>query len=219
MRNNKILKGVKGVIAGSLLLLGAASANAGTIFFTNCWSSCSSIDASDGDVISSIATLEFANNGTGGVDFVLTNTIANLFPSDLSAFIGQLFFNTSAAPTSIINWSDNIDDITRTDSPFTNASLQFNVLADFANSGGPGNLRINNGESASWTFTDFDESSVELPAMVHIQATAFNGGSVKVVDGGTIIEEPFPVPEPGMLVLLGSALMGLALGRKRKARA
>jgi hypothetical protein len=35
---------------------------------------------------------------------------------------------------------------------------------------------------------------------------------------GTIVEEPFPVPEPGMLVLFGSALLGLGLTRKRKAK-
>jgi hypothetical protein len=211
---NKLLKGV---IAGSLLLMGAANANAGTIFFTNCLSTCSSIDASDGDVVSSVANLSFSGNGSGGVDFVLTNTMANLFPLDTSAFIGQLFFNTAIAPTSIINQSANIQSITP--GSVTNASIQFDVLADFANSGGPGNLRINNGESASWTFTGFAESDVLLPAMVHIQATAFNGGSVKVTDGGTIVEDPFPVPEPGILLLLGSALMGLALGKKRKAKA
>ncbi len=34
---------------------------------------------------------------------------------------------------------------------------------------------------------------------------------------GGITEEPFPVPEPGMMLLLGSALLGLGLAKRRKA--
>src|SRR5688500_10044871 len=129
---NKILKGV---IAGTLLLVGAASANAGTINFVNCWSTCSSLGVSDGSVVPSVATLVFNDNGSGGVDFILTNIIGNMFPADTSAFLGQLWFNTAVAPTGITNLSANIDSIVA--GAFNNASLQFDVFGNFENGGGP----------------------------------------------------------------------------------
>lgn len=223
---NKLLKGI---IAGSLLLVGGANANAGIINFSSCWSSCANISLTPDNVGvpvgAVLATLQYDQAGAD-VNFVLTNTIGNLYPGNTTTFLSQLFFNigVSIAESAIVNESANIDAIDI--GVFTNASLNFDVDAELQVSGGPGNLRLTNGETASWTFLNFTAANVLTPAMVHFQSLP-NGQSVKITQGGgggcnpdiEDCDEPFPVPEPGMLVLLGSALMGLGLAKKRKAKA
>ncbi len=197
-------------VAGALFM-GAGAANAGTINFTNCWSSCTTLGVDVGDSVGTVATLDFVNNGSN-VDFTLTSLFTDYDPAATAVFLSELFFNTAVKPTSIINKSANIDSITYS-LDLTNAGLKFDIDANFANK--PAD-RILSGDIATWTFTNFSEDDVLTPAMVHFQGFA-NGGSVKIVDGSTIIENPREVPEPGILVLFGTALMGLGLSRKRKA--
>ncbi len=202
---------VRKILLASAALLLTASANAVIINFDTCQSSCPNVGAMQGDTIETLATLEYTDNGAGGVDFVLTNTISNRYPGDSSSFISELFFGGNGAP-SLSNLSSNIDSISYSGGGFTNAGISFNWDVNLANSGGPSSQRIVDGDTASWTANGVSVADFFLPAMVHFQALSTNGGSVKIVGTNT---PPQPVPAPAALGLLLLGMMGLRLRQQR----
>lgn len=200
-------------------LLFSFNANSALITFTNCWSSCSNIGLVGADntglyVGVSLATLEYTEVAPGVVNFTLTNTIGNLYTGNTSTFISELFFGGDfTAGVAVSNTSSNIDSIDFTTSGFTNAALSFNWDTNLANSGGPGNLRLTNTETASWTLSaaGLSESNFFTPAMVHFQALP-NGGSVKIINGTTVVITSIPEPESLLIFALG--LFGLILTKR-----
>ena len=197
-------------LTAGLLCIG--NANAGTINFNTCWSSCENIGTTQNGSISTVATLEYLTNGTN-VDFTLTNSIANLYTGNSTTFLSELFFNFAdgKAPTAIIDESSNIDSISIAFGAITNASLGFDVDVNLANSGGPNSLRIFNGDSATWTFVNFAIADLSLPAMAHFQALPKNDGSVKIISG---VQN---VPEPATLFLFSCGLLFLVFIQRQRA--
>ena len=181
---------------------------------------------SNGDTLPvSLATLEYVDNGTGGVDFTLTNTFSALDSGNTDTFISELFFGSSIGATSVTNMSSNIDAIDYSAGGFTNAALTFNYDTNLANSGGPNNLRLTDGETATWTFENYAVGDFQLPAMVHFQSLP-NGGSVKITavggsTGGTTGGSTGgttggpQVPEPSTYAMFGMAFGMFAFLRYR----
>ncbi len=50
-------------------------------------------------------------------------------------------------------------------------------------------------------------------------AGGLSNAAIWTTGTGTVVEEPFPVPEPGILMLFASGLLGLAFGNRRKTKA
>jgi hypothetical protein len=81
-------------------------------------------------------------------------------------------------------------------------------LSDF------GAFLITQGEySGTWTFDQTPKTGSAGGAGGLSNAHLWTAGKP------TIVEEPFPVPEPGILMLFASGLLGLAFGNRRKAKA
>ncbi len=203
---------LKGTLLAALLSLGSG-ANAVLIDFNTCVSSCPNIGAMQGDPTETLATLEYNDNGLGGVDFELTNTIGNRYPGDTESFISELFFGGDGTPLSV-SWSNNrIDGVSYSSGGFVNAGITFNWDFNLANSGGPMGNRVLDGDNVAWTISGITEANVFLPAMVHFQSLSTNGESVKI-SASTV---PMPVPAPAARGLLAIGLVGLVGLRRRKA--
>ena len=205
---NKMI--VKKLVIGMFSLGLTCAANAGVIEFDTCQSGCGFLDADRGDTVTSVATLQFEDNGQNGVDFTLTNNIGDVLAGNDTSFIPRLFLGFSQLPTDIINATANIDFFDLGGS--TNSGLDFDLEVNLANVLSTG-LRITDGQSASWTFQGFQESSVLLPALLQIVERTPDGTTgARLLGTFTPVQQ---VPEPGPLGLSLLAI-GLMAFRSRK---
>ena len=202
------------LVIGIFCLGLSCSTSAGVIEFNVCASGCGFVDANRRDIVESVATLEFGDNGQNGVDFSLTNNIGNLLPGNTTSFLPRLVFNLDEQPTGVSNSSTNIDFFDFDGSVF--AGLDFDLEVDFANILSAG-LRITDGVTASWTFDGIQESAIVLPALVQIferNSDTTVGAQLLGSFSATPSNPVQQVPEPGPLGL-GLLAIGLMVLRNR----
>ncbi len=126
-----------------------------------------------------------------------------------SEFLGVTFTLTAGSGLWQLSWAT-------TGSPGLPVSLDFVFVTKAAN------------DWSAYLFSDVDFTSSPTSGDGTYTITWLNnGGNVPALShaslyartGGTVTEEPFPVPEPGTLVLFGTALLGLGFAKKRKSKA
>jgi len=207
-------------------LFGVSNVHAGLIEFDTCLTQCDDLDASFLETVNSIATLEFADNGSGGVDFILTNSVANAEPGNNFAFLSQLHLDFLTAPTGSSNESSSIDFISIADNAITTPGLQgwlFDVEVNLANRFPLQGERLLDGQSASFTLLGVSAADLEDNNVVLVQRLLTDDGPVGAARlSGSLIPEGNggPVqqaPEPGTLALFVLAGLGFVAGRRKLA--
>lgn len=197
-----------------VLALGSFNlAHAGVINFNTCYARCSSVDALFGDDLGILASLEYTDNGQGGVLFVLTHSFSNSYTPGEDTYLSELFLNFATAPTGVTGATNNISSITIDEGNIVNAGLGFDADVDLKDSQ---RRRLLDGQTASWTFLGITESDVVGTALVHIQSLPDLNPQdpnaldrVKLTGTPTVVQQ---VPEPAGFLLLGA---GLVLLRRR----
>jgi hypothetical protein len=171
----------------------------------------------------SIATLD-ANQDGANVLMTLTNTF-----SEAASFDTQLFLTYLGSSLGIgladVSGVATAGFTNPAPATFVNAGYTWDMVAEWGTSNaGGGVLRLNPGESSTFLLTNallsslFAGSLISPFAMLHLQGLTPVDGDDSSKYGGTIVSNP--VPLPGSILLLFSALGGLGfLARARKAGA
>jgi len=210
---------IRKVLLCVLAFSAANLAHAGIINFNTCVARCDAVNASFGDDLGILASLEFTDNGAGGVDFVLTNTFSNGFAGGDETFIADLFLNFDLAPSGFSDLSSNISSIDIDVDNIFRAGLSFDSDVDLFDSR---QRRLLDGQTASWTFLGITEADVVDTALVNFDSLpVINLGNPDAGDRVRVTGTPVPttpqsVPEPAGFLLLGAGLA--LLGRKARLR-
>lgn len=213
-----IFKRAKNAVALGSFVVAASfgpQASAGLINFDTCINNCEVLDVEFGGEFTSVASLDFSDNGAGGVDFVLTNTFDDFDASQTRAFLSELFLDFAGLPTSFSNESSNIDSILISADKFSVGQNLFDVKLNFANSGSRRADRILAGDSASWTLGGISEFDVINNGVVIAQriSTDEGFGAARIL-GVVSADTAQSVPEPASFALLLLGAAGLLRSRR-----
>ena len=214
------VKTIAAVIALAAAFQTSQNAYAGVINFDVCLTNCQVLDVENGGSINSIASLTFDNNGSGGVDFILTNTIDDIGADQDRAFLTRLFLDTPILPTGFSNESISVDNILLGLDSFNIEQNLFDVRVDLARTGTGFFDRVLAGDSASFTLDGVSAQDFSANSIVSVQRIRSDDGfgGARIFGSTVVDQQAQSVPEPGVLALLtfGLACIGIRTQRRSK---